>query len=60
MNQGKLLRHNYCNYIKILFRIREKPDAYGLSALKKEITLNKVSSKKWFLEKIEALEKIKS
>jgi hypothetical protein len=60
-NESRIITQTqYCNYIKLLFRLREKPDAFALSELKKEITVNKVINKRWLLEKIEALEKSKS
>ncbi len=58
-NESRVLTlTQYCNYIKTLFKLREKPDRFGLTNLKREITVKKVINKKWILEKIEELEKV--
>lgn len=60
-NESRIVtRVKYCEYIKALFNLREKPDAYKLSSLKKEITENKTLNKEWLLRKIGELEKMES
>ncbi|MBS1550563.1 MAG: hypothetical protein JST15_00665 [Bacteroidetes bacterium] len=56
-NESRIVtRVKYCEYIKTLFNLREKHDAYKLSSLKKEITVNKTINKNWLLRKISELE----
>ncbi len=56
-NESRIVtRVKYCEYIKALFNLREKHDAYKLSSLKKEITENKTINKNWLLRKIGELE----
>ena len=60
-NESRIVtRVKYGEYIKALFNLREKPDAFKLSCLKKEITENKTLNKEWLLRKINELEKVKS
>ncbi|HMS65119.1 MAG TPA: hypothetical protein PKD83_07685 [Ignavibacteria bacterium] len=49
----------YCDYIKMLFKLREKSDDYELSILKKDIEENKVTNKRWLFEKVADLKKRK-
>ncbi len=56
-NESRIVtRVKYCEYIKALFNLREKPDAFKLSRLKKEISENKTLNKEWLLRRIEELE----
>ena len=60
-NESRVLTlTQYSNYIKTLFKLREKSDSFELANLKKEITEKKVINKKWLLEKIEELEIVNS
>lgn len=59
-NESRVLTlTQYSNYIKTLFKLREKSDSFELARLKKEITEKKVINKKWILKKIEELEHTK-
>ncbi|MBX7041528.1 MAG: hypothetical protein K1X85_01395 [Ignavibacteria bacterium] len=58
-NESRIVtRVNYCEYIKELFILREKPDAFRLAVLKKEITDNKTLNKGWLLKKVTELERV--
>jgi len=49
----------YSDYVNRFFKLREKPNAFELAKLKKEITDNKATNKNWLLKKIEELENAK-
>ncbi|HRA99029.1 MAG TPA: hypothetical protein PK294_01200 [Ignavibacteria bacterium] len=56
-NESRILTlTKYCEYIKAMFKLREKYNSYDLDLLKNEIEKNKVSSKKWLLRKLEEIE----
>ncbi|MBK9332697.1 MAG: hypothetical protein IPM96_09940 [Ignavibacteria bacterium] len=56
-NESRIVtRVKHCEYIKALFAHRENYDAFKLSCLKEEITVNKTINKNWLLRKIGELE----
>ncbi len=58
-NESRVVtRVKYCEYIKALFNLREKPDAFRLADLKKKITDNKTLNKGWLLKKVTELERV--